>query len=662
MKIRDLLKVEGIRLGASATDKENAIDQLVDLQVASGNISDREKYKEGILAREAESTTAMGDGIAIPHAKVAAVKRAGLVAMTVPDGVDYDAPDGEPSDLFFMIAAPEGANDVHLEVLSRLAEMLMDDDFTDNLRAARTPEEFLAVIDAAESEKQEQEEEKAAAAASGTNPLPDVLAVTACPTGIAHTYMAAENLEKTAKEMGIRLKAETQGSVGAKNVLTAEEIAHAKGIIIAADKNIDLSRFKGKQVYQCSVSKGINEPEVLINKILNDEAPLLEGTASMSDAASGEKDSVWHTIYKNLMNGVSHMLPFVVGGGILIALSFLIDTGSIGQSFYGQGNAAAKFFNQIGNVAFSFMLPVLAGFIAMSIADRPGLAVGFVGGWIAKEGFTFAYLADQVNVAVNGAEPTVSAVSAGFLGALLAGFIAGYLTLGLEKLCDRMPSALEGIKPVLIYPLIGILCIGFVMCGINPIMGAINSGITGLLNSMGTGNLTLLGGVVGGMEATDMGGPINKAAYLFGTGMLEGGTDAGQSIMASVMAGGMVPPILIALSTTFFKNRWTSEERKAGVVNYIMGLSFITEGAIPYAAADPGHVIPSCIIGSALAGALSAAWGCTSPAPHGGIWVIAVIHNPAGYIAAILIGAVAGALLLSLWKKKLPPEKSGLAA
>ena len=662
MKIRDLLKVEGIRLGASATDKENAIDQLVDLQVASGNISDREKYKEGILAREAESTTAMGDGIAIPHAKVAAVKRAGLVAMTVPDGVDYDAPDGEPSDLFFMIAAPEGANDVHLEVLSRLAEMLMDDDFTDNLRAARTPEEFLAVIDAAESEKQEQEEEKAAAAASGTNPLPDVLAVTACPTGIAHTYMAAENLEKTAKEMGIRLKAETQGSVGAKNVLTAEEIAHAKGIIIAADKNIDLSRFKGKQVYQCSVSKGINEPEVLINKILNDEAPLLEGTADASDAASGEKDSVWHTIYKNLMNGVSHMLPFVVGGGILIALSFLIDTGSIGQSFYGQGNAAAKFFNQIGNVAFSFMLPVLAGFIAMSIADRPGLAVGFVGGWIAKEGFTFAYLADQVNVAVNGAEPTVSAVSAGFLGALLAGFIAGYLTLGLEKLCDRMPSALEGIKPVLIYPLIGILCIGFVMCGINPIMGAINSGITGLLNSMGTGNLTLLGGVVGGMEATDMGGPINKAAYLFGTGMLEGGTDAGQSIMASVMAGGMVPPILIALSTTFFKNRWTSEERKAGVVNYIMGLSFITEGAIPYAAADPGHVIPSCIVGSALAGALSAAWGCTSPAPHGGIWVIAVIHNPAGYIAAILIGAVAGALLLSLWKKKLPPEKSGLAA
>ncbi|MCI1304821.1 MAG: fructose-specific PTS transporter subunit EIIC [Lachnospiraceae bacterium] len=662
MKIRDLLKVEGIRLGASATDKENAIDQLVDLQVASGNISDREKYKEGILAREAESTTAMGDGIAIPHAKVAAVKRAGLVAMTVPDGVDYDAPDGEPSDLFFMIAAPEGANDVHLEVLSRLAEMLMDDDFTDNLRAARTPEEFLAVIDAAESEKQEQEEEKAAAAASGINPLPDVLAVTACPTGIAHTYMAAENLEKTAKEMGVRLKAETQGSVGAKNVLTAEEIAHAKGIIIAADKNIDLSRFKGKQVYQCSVSKGINEPEVLINKILNDEAPLLEGTADASDAASGEKDSVWHTIYKNLMNGVSHMLPFVVGGGILIALSFLIDTGSIGQSFYGQGNAAAKFFNQIGNVAFSFMLPVLAGFIAMSIADRPGLAVGFVGGWIAKEGFTFAYLADQVNVAVNGAEPTVSAVSAGFLGALLAGFIAGYLTLGLEKLCDRMPSALEGIKPVLIYPLIGILCIGFVMCGINPIMGAINSGITGLLNSMGTGNLTLLGGVVGGMEATDMGGPINKAAYLFGTGMLEGGTDAGQSIMASVMAGGMVPPILIALSTTFFKNRWTSEERKAGVVNYIMGLSFITEGAIPYAAADPGHVIPSCIVGSALAGALSAAWGCTSPAPHGGIWVIAVIHNPAGYIAAILIGAVAGALLLSLWKKKLPPEKSGLAA
>lgn len=661
MRIKDLLKAEGIKLGATATSKENAIDQLVDLQDASGNISDKSKYKEAILAREAESTTAMGDGIAIPHAKTAAAKRAGLVAMTVPDGVDYEAPDGEPSDLFFMIAAPEGANNVHLEVLSRLAEMLMDDDFTDNLRAAKTPEEFLKIVDEAETEKKGKEEEKAAAAASGNNPFPDVLAVTACPTGIAHTYMAAEALEKQAKEMGITLKAETQGSVGAKNVLTTEEIAHAKGIIIAADKNIDLARFHGKQVYQCSVSKGINEPEELINKILHNEAPVLEGSVNTA-AASEEKDSAWHVIYKNLMNGVSHMLPFVVGGGIMIALSFLLDTGSIGQSYYGSGTTIAKFFNQIGNVAFSFMLPVLAGYIAESIADRPGLAVGFVGGWIAKEGFTFAYLADQAKSAVSGADPTVTAVSAGFLGALLAGFIAGYLTKYLEKLCDHMPSSLEGIKPVLIYPLVGIICIGLIMCAINPIMAAINTGITNLLNSMGTGNLVGLGTVVGGMQATDMGGPINKAAYLFGTGMLEGGTDAGKSIMASVMAGGMVPPILIALSTTFFKNRWTPDERKAGVVNYIMGLSFITEGAIPYAAADPGRVIPSCIVGSAIAGALSAAFGCQSPAPHGGIWVIAVIKNPAGYICAILAGAVIGCLVLSFWKKKLPPEKSGLAA
>jgi PTS system fructose-specific IIC component len=659
MKISDLLKAEGIRIGAVATDKENAIDQLVALQDACGNLVDKAKYKEGILAREAESTTALGDGIAIPHAKTAAVKRAGLVAMTVPDGVDYDAPDEEPSDLFFMIAAPEGANNVHLEVLSRLAEMLMDDDFTDNLRAAKTPEEFLAVIDQAEASRVQAEEQKEAANQSGANGLPDIVAVTACPTGIAHTYMAAENLEKTAKQLGVTLKAETQGSVGAKNVLSAEEIEHAKGVIIAADKNIDLARFRGKPVIQCAVSKGINEPEELINKVLSGEAPVLEGSVSKA-AASTEKDGAWHTIYKNLMNGVSHMLPFVVGGGILIALSFLIDAGNIGASFYGQGNVIAKFFNQIGGVAFSFMLPVLAGFIAMSIADRPGLAVGFVGGWIAREGFTFAYFADQVRVLTTGAEPTVSAVSAGFLGALLAGFIAGYLTLALEKLCDKMPSALEGIKPVLIYPLVGIFCIGVVMTVINPVMGAINTGITGLLNRMGTGNLTLLGSVVGGMEATDMGGPINKAAYLFGTGMLEGGTKAGQSIMASVMAGGMVPPILIALSTTFFKNRWTSSERKAGIVNYIMGLSFITEGAIPYAAADPIHVIPSCIIGSALAGGLSAFWGCTSPAPHGGLFVIAVIHNPLAYIGAILIGSVVGALVLSLWKKKLPPEESGL--
>ncbi len=648
MKIRDLLKVQGIRLGGQASGKMDVIDQMVALQEASGNIADVAKYKKAILAREEESTTAMGEGIAIPHAKTDAVRRPGLAAMTVPGGVDYDSPDGEPSDLFFMIAAPDSKENVHLEVLSRLATMLMDEQFVEDLRAAKTPEEFLAVIDRAEADKVAEEEKKAEAAASRAAGLPDILAITACPTGIAHTYMAAENLEKKAKEMGLTLKAETQGSVGAKNVLTAEEIAHAKGIIIAADKTIDLARFAGKQVYQCSVSKGINEPENLINKILNNEAPVLDGTVKVS-AGAGEKESVGHTIYKNLMNGVSHMLPFVVGGGILIAIAFLLDGAAAGQADFGSHAPIAHFFKSIGDTAFGFMLPILAGYIAMSIADRPGLAVGFVGGSLANLGYSWGWLSGG------------AAVGGGFLGALAAGFIGGYLTKGLEKACDALPDSLEGIKPVLLYPLLGILGIGLVMFTINPVFAAINTGMTNFLEGMGTSNLVLLGAVVGGMMSIDMGGPFNKASYVFGTAMLAAGTEAGQTIMASVMVGGMVPPLVIALSTLIFKNRWRANDRKAGVVNWIMGLSFISEGAIPYAAADPGRVIPSCIIGSAVAGALSAAFHCTSPAPHGGFWVIAIIGNPVMYFVALAVGSIVGCLILSLLKKPLSAEESGLS-
>ncbi len=652
MRIRDLLKVEGIKLNAQAASKDDAISQLVKLQVASGNISDEEKYKKAIYAREAESTTAMGEGIAIPHAKTDAVKQAGLAAMTVPTGVDYDAPDGEPSNLFFMIAAPNTKENVHLEVLSRLATMLMDEEFVDALRAAKSPEDFIAVIDRFESAQADAEEAKAAAAAAATasGNYPDILAITACPTGIAHTYMAAENLEKKAKEMGLTLKAETQGSVGAKNVLTADEIAHAKGIIIAADKKIDLDRFAGKQVYSCSVSKGINEPEVLINKILNNEAPVLDGTVQVA-SGSDEKEGIGRALYKQLMNGVSHMLPFVVGGGILIAIAFLLDGAAAGTSDFGSSSPLAHFFKQIGDVAFGFMLPILAGYIAMAIADRPGLAVGFVGGSLASAGYSFAWLAN----------PDAALVGGGFLGALFAGFIGGYLTLGLEKLCDKLPDSLEGIKPVLLYPLFGILGIGLVMFTVNPLFAAINTGLNNVLASMGTTNLVLLGAIVGGMMSIDMGGPFNKAAYVFGTAMLAEGTTAGQVIMASVMVGGMVPPIVIALSTTFFKDRWTKADRDAGLVNYIMGLSFISEGAIPFAAADPGRVLPSCIIGSAIAGAISAAAGCTSPAPHGGFWVVAIIGNPLMYTVALVVGSVVGCLILSMLKKKLSPAESGLA-
>ena len=654
MRITDLLKPEALAIGASASTRDEVIDQLVALHVAAGNVTDATAYKAGVLAREAEFSTAVGEGIAIPHAKVAAVAQAGLAAMTVPAGVDWNAPDEKPCDLVFMIAAPEGKNDLHLEMLAKLSALLMHEDFAAELRAAKTSEEFLAAIDAAEAARDEAEATREAAAAQpevAASDWPEVLAITACPTGIAHTYMAAENLEKKAAEMGIKLKAETQGSAGAKNILTADEIAHCKGVVIAADKNVDLARFDGKPVYSTNVSAGINDPEKLINIVLNGEAPVHHNAGGASaSAAAVEDESTWHKIYKHLMNGVSHMLPFVIGGGILTAIAFLVDQPGLGTAAYGSSIPAAALFKTIGGEAFGLMLPILAGYIASSIADRPGLAPGFVGGLFAKAGYDFAYL---------GTLDATALVSGGFIAALFAGFAAGYLTLGIEKLCDKLPSSLEGIKPMLIYPVLGTLAIGVVMLALNPVFAAINTALNGFLAGLGTSNIVVLGLVLGGMMSVDMGGPFNKAAYVFGTAALDPSSGlgaTGQVIMASVMVGGMVPPLVIALSTTFFKNRWSKSDRNAGLVNYIMGLSFISEGAIPFAAADPGHVLPSCIIGSAIAGGLSAAFGCTSPAPHGGAWVTAVIGNPVMWLVACLVGSIVGCLILSLWKKPLKSE------
>ncbi len=638
MRIIDLLRTDGIRLHAAPADKAAAIDLLVDLQNRAGNLSDTAQYKTDILAREAMSSTAIGSGIAVPHAKSTAVKRAGLAAITVLEGVDYEAPDGLPSRLFFMIAAPKEGGDLHLEMLSRLMVMLMDEEFCRKLLDAGDAETFLNLIDTQERAKYPDE---SAAKASGVKDGLRVLAITACPTGIAHTYMAAEALEKKGRELGIGVKAETQGSGGAKNILTREEIAGCDGIIIAADKDVDLARFDGKPLLRVPVSDGINRPEALIQKVLNGQALVYhhQGGAA-EDAAAGE--SAGRQVYKQLMNGVSHMLPFVIGGGILMALSFLLDSGAAGTSAFGSSWVLPAFFNRVGSIAFGFMVPILAAFIAQSIADRPGLMVGFVGGSLAATGATFAYFAD----------PTAEIVSAGFLGGLLAGFVGGYFMKYLRKLCDRMPDSLEGLKPILIYPVLGLLFIGVFMCAINPFVGMLNNALTNGLNSMGGSSAILLGALVAGMQATDMGGPINKAAYVFGTAsiaMAEGGFSP---VMASVMAGGMVPPLAIALSTIFFKDRYTVDERKSGPVNFIMGLSFITEGAIPYAASDPLRVIPSCMAGSAVAGALSMAFGCASPAPHGGLFVFPVMQNPLGYAAALAIGAVVGMLMLGLLKKK----------
>lgn len=642
MRITDLLKQSAIELNVSVASKQAAIDKLVSLHNKSGNLKDAAEYKKGILAREELGTTAVGMEVAIPHAKSEAVKAPALAAITVPNGVDYDAPDGQPCKLIFMIAATTDG-DVHLEVLARLMQLLMHEDFTANLKAAKTPKEFISIIDAKEREKFPEEPAAPAPQKSGYR----VLAVTACPTGIAHTYMAAEALVKAGEKMGITIKVETNGSGGAKNVLTAEEIKNCDGIIIAADKNVETARFDGKPVFSTKVADGIHKPEELINKIVNGEAPVFHSHShSKEDNYSGGNESIGRQLYKHLMNGVSHMLPFVVGGGIFIAIAFLIDTiaGNAGSADFGTVNAAAAWFKTIGGVAFNVMVPILAGFIAMSIADRPGLLVGLAGGFLATSGATFASPGGDV--------------PSGFLGGLLAGFAGGYLLLGLEKLCDKMPASLEGIKPVLIYPLAGLGMVGVMMCAVNPIMGAINTGMTNALNAMASNEALMipLCALLAAMMAIDMGGPFNKAAYVFATGALSSQTDAAYMIMAAVMIGGMVPPIAIALSNTFFKNRWTEDERKNATVNYIMGLSFVTEGAIPYAAGHPLQVIPSCIVGSAVAGALSAVFGCTLMAPHGGIFVVATIGNPLLYFVALAVGAVIGMFMLALLKKPLDKE------
>ena len=634
MRITDLLKKESIALNVNVDSKSAAIDKLIELHKIAGNLNDAAEYKKGILAREAQGSTAVGDGIAIPHAKSDAVAHPGLSAMTVPGGVDYEALDGKPSNLLFMIAAPMDG-DLHLEVLSRLMTLLMDEQFRTDLLSAKTEDEFLAVIDKKEAEKYA-EEPKAEPADEKSNGY-RVLAVTACPTGIAHTYMAAEALEKAGKEMNIPLKAETNGSGGAKNILTKEEIENADGIIIAADKSVETERFEGKKLISVPVSDGIKKPKELIERVLSDETPVYHYTGVKKAQSTGEKESFGRKIYKHLMNGVSNMLPFVVAGGIFIALAFLIDTmmGAPQDSNFGTNTPVAAFFKTIGGAAFNFMIPILAGFIGKSIADRPGFLVGVVGGYLATTGATFA--------AVGGDVPS------GFLGALFAGFVGGYIMLGLEKLCDKLPKSLEGIKPVLIYPLLGLGIIAVVMCAVNPIMGWLNTAITALLNSMGGTSKILLGFVLGAMMSIDMGGPFNKAAYAFGIAAI---TTGNYEIMASVMIGGMVPPLAIALATTFFKSKFTEQERKSGPVNYIMGLSFITEGAIPYAASDPLRVIPSCLVGAGIAGALSMAFNCTLMAPHGGIFVFAVVGNWPFYLLSLAIGSVVSMILLGLLKKK----------
>lgn len=638
MRITDLLKSESIALGQKPADKQSAIRQLADLMAASGNLSDKEQYLKDVFTREASGTTGLGDGIATPHAKSTGVKEAGLATMTVPAGMDFESMDGKPARLFFMIAAPDSANDAHIQILQQLAMMIMDPDFKEALIAAKTKEEFLHLIDLKEDGKFEAPKAEAAASegeAVDAAPASDhiqILAVTACPTGIAHTFMAAESLEQHAKKRGISIKVETNGSGGAKNILTDAEIAAADGIIVAADKNVAMARFNGKKVVITKVADGINKADELIDRALKGDAPVYHASGSDTEesAADVQGESLGRQIYKHLMNGVSHMLPFVVGGGILIALAFLFDDYSIDPKNFGSNTPLAKFFKDIGGASFGFMLPVLAGFISMSIADRPGLAVGFVGGALA------------------------GTTGSGFLGALIAGFLGGYIVNFLKKASKCLPESLEGIKPMLIYPFFGILIMGFIsLFIIAPPVSAINGWMVDTLKNIDPSARIFMGMIVAGMMAVDMGGPINKAAYVTGTGLLASGEF---HVMAAVMAGGMVPPLAIALCTTFFKNRFTESERKAGVTNYVMGLSFITEGAIPFAAADPLRVIPSCVVGSAVTGALTMAFDCTLRAPHGGIFVVPTIGNPLMYLVSILVGAVVGCVILSILKK---PLKNG---
>ena len=657
MKITDLLKPQSILLNASPTNKADAIYTLGDLMDKGGNLSDKAEYLKAVFAREESGSTGLGDGIATPHAKSAGVKEAGLAAMVVPNGVDFEALDGQPSRLFFMIAAPEGAADTHVEVLSKLATMVIDPDFKNALIQAATVDRFLELITAKEEGnfdpsvegyiKTEDEKapsitdaieakateaiEKVVPKVSVDNPHYEVLAVTGCPTGIAHTYMAAESLERKAKEMGISLKVEKNGASGIKDALTAEEIQHAKCIIVASDRQVEMARFDGKPMIQTKVANGINKAEELLREAMSGTAPVYHASQSDKDSAESAidaKDSFGRQIYKHLMNGVSHMLPFVIGGGILIALAFLFDTfDPANAKNFGSGTPLSAFLMKIGGASFGFMLPVLAGYIAMSIADRPGLVAGFVGGLLANQG------------------------GSGFLGALIAGFAAGYLVLLVKKLVSGLPQALEGTKPVLFYPVLGVLFIGIAITFIiNPPVSALNEWLMNSLQTMGTTSRVLLGLVFGAMMSVDMGGPVNKAAYVIGTGALATGE---YGIMAAVMAGGMVPPLAIALCTTFFPSRFTEAERKSGITNYIMGLSFITEGAIPFAAADPIRVLPSCIIGAGTAGALSMFFECTLRAPHGGIFVVPTIGNPLLYLASIGIGSVVACIILAIVKPKL---------
>ena len=639
MTIRDLLAAESINLNGTPAGKTEALNQCIDLMAKSGKIADVETYRKGVFAREEEGTTGIGMGIAIPHCKSDAVTKAGLAAMVVKDGVDFESLDGTPAKIIFLIAAPNTEDNVHLQVLSKLSVMLMDEQFTNSLINAGSVDEFLNIIDSAEKAKDEKEAAKEAKAKEPVEVKKDdvfIVAVTACPTGIAHTYMAAEAIEKKAKELGYQVKVETRGSGGAKNVLTDDEIAKAAGVIVACDTNVPTDRFDGKKVIECQVSDGINKAEELIKRIAAGDAPVFKasGKKEASHSSVGGKESVGHQIYKHLMNGVSHMLPFVVGGGILIAIAFLIDGFSVDlnslpadqRANFGTITQAAALFKGIGGTAFGFMLPILAGFIAMSIADRPGLAVGFVGGSIAANG------------------------TSGFLGALVAGFVAGYIVLLLKKVFSKLPESLDGMKPVLLYPLLGIFLVGVIMqFVVEPPIGALNTAINNGLNGLNGASAVVLGILLGGMMSVDMGGPVNKAAYVFGTASIAAGN---YNIMAAVMIGGMVPPIAIALATIFFKNKFTAEERKAGPTNFIMGLSFITEGAIPFAASDPLHVLPACVVGSAVAGGLSMAFGCTLMAPHGGIFVVPTIGNPLMYLVALVIGSFIACGLLGLLKKK----------
>ena len=637
MTIRDLLAAESINLNGTPAGKTEALNQCIDLMAKSGKIADVEKYRKGVFAREEEGTTGIGMGIAIPHCKSDAVTKAGLAAMVVKDGVDFESLDGTPAKIIFLIAAPNTEDNVHLQVLSKLSVMLMDEQFTNSLINAGSVDEFLNIIDSAEKAKDEKE-----AAKEAKEPVEVkkddvfIVAVTACPTGIAHTYMAAEAIEKKAKELGYQVKVETRGSAGAKNVLTDDEIAKATGVIVACDTNVPTDRFDGKKVIECQVSDGINKTEELVKRIAAGDAPVFKasGKKEASHSSIGGKESIGHQIYKHLMNGVSHMLPFVVGGGILIAIAFLIDGFSVDlnslpadqRANFGTITQGAALFKGIGGTAFGFMLPILAGFIAMSIADRPGLAVGFVGGSIAANG------------------------TSGFLGALVAGFVAGYIVNLLKKIFSKLPESLDGVKPVLLYPLLGIFLIGVIMqFVVEPPIGALNTAINNGLNGLNGASAVVLGVLLGGMMSVDMGGPVNKAAYVFGTASIAAGN---YNIMAAVMIGGMVPPIAIALATIFFKNKFTADERKAGPTNFIMGLSFITEGAIPFAASDPLHVLPACAVGSAVAGGLSMAFGCTLMAPHGGIFVVPTIGNPLMYLVALVIGSFIACGLLGLLKKK----------